>query len=277
MYYTDSNGREFQTRQRDFRPTWKLNVTEPVAGNYYPVTAGAYIRDANMQFSVLNDRSQGGASINDGQFELMIHRRLLYDDHRGVGEPLNETDGITPYPDPVRIGDGLHVTGSHYVYMSDPKEAAMLYRDLQARVYHVPVLGFSPLTGTVQSWIQANKVQKTWMTADLPINVDLMTLQVLENGNNLLRLSHQFAVGEDPTYSAPATVDVLKLFNLPVPITACKEVSLTTNQDVSNMKQLKWQTTEPNSRNLQAREIVPFDGQSVTINPMDIRTFLCGK
>ena len=35
--YTDANGREMQRRVRDSRPTWDLNVTEPTAGNYYPV------------------------------------------------------------------------------------------------------------------------------------------------------------------------------------------------------------------------------------------------
>ena len=34
---TDSNCRENQKRQRDFRPQWKLNASEPVSSNYYPV------------------------------------------------------------------------------------------------------------------------------------------------------------------------------------------------------------------------------------------------
>ena len=30
--------------RRNFRPTWKLNVTEPVAGNFYPVNSRVYMR-----------------------------------------------------------------------------------------------------------------------------------------------------------------------------------------------------------------------------------------
>ena len=44
-----------------------------------------------VQISVLTDRSQGCASLQDGSIECMVHRRLLDDDYRGVGEPLNET------------------------------------------------------------------------------------------------------------------------------------------------------------------------------------------
>ena len=52
-FYTDANGREFQKRVRDRRPTWDLNVTQPVAGNYYPVTAAAFVRgdDDGLQAS----------------------------------------------------------------------------------------------------------------------------------------------------------------------------------------------------------------------------------
>lgn len=43
MFYTDANGRELQPRRRDYSPTWPLKVTEPVAGNFYPVTSAIYI------------------------------------------------------------------------------------------------------------------------------------------------------------------------------------------------------------------------------------------
>jgi len=273
LYYTDSNGREYQTRKRNFRPTWNLTVTEPIAGNYYPVNTGAFIRDASQQFSVLNDRSQGGGSINDGQFELMIHRRLLWDDARGVGEPLNETDSITPYPNPVRIGDGLHCTGSHFVYMNTPQGSLSRVRGLQSRIFQTPQLGFTPLTGSVQNWISTYKVEQSWIKTELPINVEVMTLQNLGNGENLLRLSHQFGIGEDAKYSSPVSVDLSSLFTFP--LSNVKEVSLTTNQDVAKMTTLQWQTEE--NEDVATAGIIPFDGASVTINPIDVRTFVFTK
>lgn len=42
-FYTDSNGREMLRRVRDSRPTWDLEVIEPVAGNFYPVTSAIYL------------------------------------------------------------------------------------------------------------------------------------------------------------------------------------------------------------------------------------------
>ena len=42
-FYTDANGREMQRRVRDKRPSWDLNVTQPIAGNFYPLTAAIYL------------------------------------------------------------------------------------------------------------------------------------------------------------------------------------------------------------------------------------------
>jgi hypothetical protein len=43
------------------------------------------------QLALVTDRAQGGSSLESGQMEVMVHRRTLLDDDRGVGEPINET------------------------------------------------------------------------------------------------------------------------------------------------------------------------------------------
>lgn len=57
----------------------------------------------------MNDRSQGGSSLNNGEVELMQNRRLLYDDRRGVDEALNETDDN---------GYGLAVSATYRIQFS---------------------------------------------------------------------------------------------------------------------------------------------------------------
>lgn len=129
-FYTDSNGREFLQRKRNFRPTWSMEVMEPIAGNYYPVNAGIYIEDGHAAMTILTDRSQGGGSIKDGSLELMVQRRTVADDSRGVDEPMNETDGgMTPYPpygQAFRMGEGVVIRGIHRLYVG--KSGASLAR-----------------------------------------------------------------------------------------------------------------------------------------------------
>jgi hypothetical protein len=49
-------------------------VTEPVAGNYYPITSAAALTDGCIALGVATDRAQGAASLADGQLEIMLHR-----------------------------------------------------------------------------------------------------------------------------------------------------------------------------------------------------------
>jgi len=58
--------------RKNYRPTWPLNQSEPVAGNYFPVNSRIYIKDTKTQFTVLTDRSQGGASLKTGSLEIMV-------------------------------------------------------------------------------------------------------------------------------------------------------------------------------------------------------------
>lgn len=82
--------------------------------NYYPVNAIIGVESEKANFFVLTDRSQGGSSLQPGQIELMIHRRLLKDDDKGVGEPLNEID---------QDGEGLKVRCRHWLLGADREEA----------------------------------------------------------------------------------------------------------------------------------------------------------
>lgn len=102
-FFTDSNGLEMQTRILDYRATWELQTNMKVSSNYYPINSAIAIRNQAalgdspvLQMTVMNDRSQGGASIENGSIELMQNRRLLLDDRRGLDEPLDEVqaDGL---------------------------------------------------------------------------------------------------------------------------------------------------------------------------------------
>jgi hypothetical protein len=44
----------------------------------------------NVTVAVAVDRSEGSTSLTNGQLELMVHRRMMHDDGRGVGQNLNE-------------------------------------------------------------------------------------------------------------------------------------------------------------------------------------------
>lgn len=64
-----------------------------------------------------------------------LHRRLLYDDSRGVAEPLNETSDIFP--------DGLVVRGRLLLSLERPASAADIHRLLAQEMVLQPLLTFT--------------------------------------------------------------------------------------------------------------------------------------
>lgn len=59
-----------------------------IEGNYFPITSMAYIQDVKVRLSLLTNHAQGAASWQPGYLEVMLDRRTLYDDSRGMGEGL---------------------------------------------------------------------------------------------------------------------------------------------------------------------------------------------
>ncbi|KAL0429671.1 UNVERIFIED_CONTAM: putative alpha-mannosidase [Sesamum radiatum] len=269
-FYTDSNGRDFLERIRDYRADWDLQVNQPIAGNYYPINLGTYIKDKNTELSVLVDRSVGGSSITDGEVEIMLHRRLLHDDGRGVDEALNEK---------VCVRDscsGLTVQGKYYLRLDPLGEGSKWRRSFGQEIYSPFLLAF---TEQDDKW--TNFPRPTFSAMDpsytLPDNVAIITLQELEDGTVLLRLAHLYEVGEDKDLSVTATVELKKVFPNKK-INEVKETSLSANQERAEMerKKLSWKVEGSNPK----QDTVSKGGRVdpvkliVELAPMEIRTFI---
>ena len=275
-FYTDSNGREFMLRKRDYRPTWMLNVTEPIAGNYYPVSAAIYIEDSNsgQALAVATDRSQGGSSLQDGSIELMVNRRTLVDDARGVGEPLNETEeGITPCPpfgNATRLGKGVVIRGKHRILVGS-KGGAALIRPLMDLSFVEPLVfvGSSPAGAT----LPFQRSNFSGIVGSLPPNVMLLTRMPLVDEKEttfLLRLGHQYGLGEDKELSNKVQVDLVNC--LPgYKIKNIIETTLSANQLYSSWLESRFDWTDGSRRQSFDRQVVK--GTVITLDPMDIRTF----
>jgi hypothetical protein len=278
-------------RRRDFRPQWNLTQTEPVAGNYFPLNTAAAIADAarQLQLTVLVDSAQGAGSIVDGELEVMVHRRVLRDDYRGVGEPLNETQFTASYVNwngGQHSGPALIVRGRHWVSLEAPAAAARVWRPLQDRLYAAPLLAFAP-TPAVPLALGGSSA----LSSPLPPNVQLMTLHSLNATAMLLRLSHSFGVNEDAEWSQPAQVDLQALFGVGAgfKVVDATETSLTNNQPKAAIMARRAQAAQWTARGGDDgranaapaqpwRAIGPLDWASgatvVTLGPLEIKTFV---
>jgi lysosomal alpha-mannosidase len=277
LFYTDSNGRGMIVRKRNSRWSWNYQEYLPVSGNYVPVNTAIYVQDqqADLRLTVVTEQSHGGASIHDGQVEIMLHRRLLRDDGRGVGEALNET-GLS--------GRGLVVRTKQYVTLDSILKSGDTQRELAEHATFRPVLMLSPGISSIDSWISGHTVEYTALAADLPEPLRLETVQMTSvpgftGKTMLLRLSHKFEDGESSINSKPVTVNLQKLFRPEVfTISNVTELSLTANQPLSKMKRFSWntQSSQHSGRYQSSMHSSGSSGSSmtVTILPMEIRTWV---
>ena len=153
-FFSDLNGFQWQHRRK---------VQEiGIEGNYFPITTSAFIQDNQMRLTVMTTHAQGAASLEPGQIEVMLDRRTLYDDYRGMGE------GIV---------DSRLMRHQFWITMeffnSETPEAPK-------KPYHVPSLHAQHLSNSLNYPVNIYFIEKYDDTQDLQINhnVELLNYQL---------------------------------------------------------------------------------------------------
>ncbi|KAH8410106.1 hypothetical protein KR009_006063 [Drosophila setifemur] len=268
VFYTDSNGRELMKREKDKREDFISDLTQqPVSGNFYPVTSRIAVQDNSKRLVLLNDRAQGGASLEDGQLEMLLHRRLLFNDGGGVGEALNEQ----------QYGKGLIARGKLYLVLDSAEDADTVSERLAEKELFLPFWKFfSTGDGSVKA------VSKSLPDFDeLPQSVHLLTLDSFTENEILLRLENFL----DATEGKVVSFNIRHIFDSLGGV-EIRETTLDGVMPLSEMKRFKFHAQQsgnvPSTVEYTMAQHNPltagtFDDVSefsVTLSPMQIRTFI---
>jgi lysosomal alpha-mannosidase len=255
-FFTDANGREVLKRVVNYRSDFVMNVTEPVAGNYYPVNSRIFLQDLydDAQLTIVTDRTQGGSSLSSGEIELMTNRRTTSDDDKGVEEPLSED---------------IVIRGKYWIFFDTIKESTKSHRTLTEGLQN-PLFPFF-FEDEAQNVEELPKLSlfksPAFENVELPQNLHLITFQKYLNEKDLilLRIGHLFAEKESSELAVPQIVDLKRTFGVEL----VEEMSMTANQKLSDMQRLTWNQVSP--RKMDSSVL----GDSVVrIAPMEIRTYL---
>jgi hypothetical protein len=232
--WTDANGRTMIRRLRSERFSWDSKHADEVAGNYYPITSAVVLQDAakdapGASLTVLTDRAQGAASLQEGQLEVMLHRRTIVDDGRGVEEPLDER--------------GMVVRGRHHILLEHRKtvHSAAMRRQLQQELNDDAVLVFGPrgVWEGARKTARAQSLLTARASSALTFPLHLLTLKQESRTETqrvlTVRVAHQMDDINTLDGGLPRSIDAADLVELVQGvgcrnILSAREVSLSTNQ-----------------------------------------------
>lgn len=256
-FYTDSNGKQTLKRRRNQRPNWTLSATEKVSSNYYPVNSWIYITDpvAELQMSVVPDRAQGGSSIEDGSIELMIHRRLHFDDGYGMEEKLDE---------PGVDGKGLVVRGRHYLLIDSIRQSMTKVKALSKQLYWKPLSLFVVNASEPQTGQLSDK--GIGVSDNIDPSIHLLTLEELEPNVLFVRF-------ESESETKDLSFNLSDVFTN-VRIISAVETSITGTETLSEMMDRKLNWICNDCSQVSAEQSSDLTVATISLSPNQIRSFV---
>ena len=228
-WWTDSEALEIETRRRNQRPNYPYEVTEPVASNFFPsnqfaaVFAAIAARGATSHarrgedsirtaaavppsIVVVADRSRAAASLLDGELQFLVLRRLLFDDNRGVAQPLDENS---------RLLTESRLSFHGHDVISDLRLGGQ-------RHAHPLILHFESVDGSAAESSRSTMIPSA--TMNLPPELHLHSRMFLSNHSLLVRLQHMFSTDDGHGHGRGIEVDLRQV--LPAWLTAARLESI---------------------------------------------------
>ena len=242
-FYTDLNG--FQVMQR------KRFKNFPMEANYYPSTTFVYLEDEKTRVSLISSQSLGASSQGTGSLEVMLDRRLRYDDGRGLGEGVQDNKR-TPSRFILLIEDtgaaSVNWSHSNHDHFSLPSLEAHLLAE-QLRYYPAVIsLGFGSSVNVYQP-----------LARPLPCDVTLVNLRSLDVPHRgvvsaaliLHRVGYNCLITRQPESGVcnntppDGSIVLQDLFNKTINLLSAKESTLTLMYDKSKIDLSKPEILEP--------------------------------
>jgi len=283
-FYTDSNGMVMEERILNHREHYELtNLTGfEIVSNFYPVNSAITLkmektwRTPEAQFTILNDRAQSGSSLKSGQVEILIDRRTMFDDDRGVEEPLNETttDGL-----PIIVETNHHVIVGESEHLV--KENYSEVKKIQRSLFEEPLqtlFSYKSRKSTVPLISEGEETSFKYIST-LPPSIKIVT-KVVDTNKVMLRfynMNEKFDSFEDPIEIdfSGIIADLSEAREKSGNEVAFKytEWNLSLNQQIGKMKKIDW-NLEDNTAIFTGVKYPKTDPEIIKLGNQEMRSFI---
>ncbi|KAM4811420.1 epididymis-specific alpha-mannosidase isoform X1 [Urocitellus parryii] len=281
LIYSDNNGYQMQRRP------YQAFVNNVIARNYFPMVQSAFIEDNKSRLVLLSERAHGISSQDNGQVEVMLHRRLWNNLtwNLNYNLTLNDTSIVSPMLWLLLGPHSVTTALRPRMGLALQHRPIVLVRELASK--GVPMARSAPKL----------PVPQEQEAVTLPPNLHLQILSIpgwnysrvhtkhryLQKGHQpkaqadlhrvMLRLHHLYEAKEDPFLSQPVTVDLETILRGLGPLVAVKERSLTGTWDIRSLQRWNWRTKTGHQKGHPTSPSRLKRGPIVTVYPKEIRTF----